>query len=177
MASNRCAHPTVASLLDSAPMPFRFALLACVTGVLSGCGAEECSTHRVTLSPAVDGRPPSDCGANVWALAWHVCRTSGGGCGECACGEAGSTASCPGVDACSGDSVLDLSAGEYRVCLVADQAEGLQTAEACETVDVPSTTQLSLNVDTDDAWPCVNSWTYNGSLCCHPNFGCVSPER
>ena len=151
-------------------------MLACPLGVVvAGCG-EECVETRVPVQVSVDGRAPATCAS--WVLDVRACSTGGsceGGCGACIDGAP--DPECEPIDACD-DNTLSLSPGDYRVCVHAELVNGGISFDGCTDASVPEKgdpAAVPIAVDTDDAFPCIRDWTFNGSSCCNTMFGCVPP--
>lgn len=144
---------------------------------MSGCG-DDCSEKNASVQVSVDGRAPGACGS--WALEVRACSMGGecdGACGACIDGAP--DPECEPIDACD-DNILPLPPGDSRVCVHAELVNGGISFDACSDVTVPqsgSAGPVAVAVDTDDAFPCIRDWTFNGSQCCNPMFGCVAPDE
>jgi hypothetical protein len=145
--------------------------------IATGCGGDDCGSKNVSVQVRVDGRPPAECGS--WVLEVRACASSGGCEGACgACVDGAPDPACDAIDACE-ENVLQLPPGDTRVCVHVELVNGGLAYDACSDVTIPSggdADPVTVEVDTDDAFPCIRDWTFNGSLCCHEMFGCVAPD-
>lgn len=128
----------------------------------------------VPVQVAVDGRAAGECAS--WELQVRACSIGGdcaGGCGACVDGAP--DPECEPIDACDGD-LLSLPPGDYRVCVRAELVNGGIGFDGCSDATVAAGEPVALAVETDDAFPCVRDWVFNGSLCCNDVVGaCVPP--
>lgn len=147
-----------------------------LTGLIGACGDDddECGAVDVPVQVAVDGRAAGECAS--WELQVRACSTGGdcaGGCGACVDGAP--DPECEPIDACDGD-LLSLPPGDYRVCVRAELVNGGIGFDGCSDATVAAGEPVALAVETDDAFPCVRDWVFNGSLCCNDVVGaCVPP--
>lgn len=145
--------------------------------VTAGCGDDECALREVTLAVSVDGRPVGACGS--WELQVRACTMEGGCDAECgACHDSAPDDACAPVDACESSSI-ELPPGTHRLCVKAVLVNGgLEFEGQCGDLEVPASGEIhvpQMPVDTDDAFPCIRDWTFNGRQCCNDMFGCVAP--
>lgn len=153
-----------------------FVLLALLdAGPLAGC-SDDCGTGNVAVQVRVDGRAPGECAS--WVIEILACSTGGDCAGECgACVGGAPDPACEPIDACD-ENVLSLPPGDTRVCAHVELVNGGLAYDACSDVTIPESggaDPVMIEVDTDDAFPCIRDWTFNGSMCCHEMFGCVPP--
>ena len=163
----------------SAPsrLPWVLVVLPLACGVAAGCGDDDaCVDEDVSVQVTVDGRAPSQCAS--WELQVRACATGGdcaGGCGACVDGAP--DPECEPIDACE-NNVLSLAPGDYKVCVHAELVNGGLSSDGCtDTTVAAGGGAVAVAVDTDDAFPCIRDWTFNGSLCCNDVVGaCVPPD-
>lgn len=127
---------------------------------------------RVELDLVVDGRRIDSC--YEWRLRITACASpeypvcTHGVCNRCESGEI--PADCDLGDACEDPSFLVETAGEYTICVTAELPNADLAFTTCTdpvTVDGERAPDpVELDVVTDDQFPCIRDWTYDGDLCC-----------
>ncbi len=150
-------------------------LLAVSAGAGCGDDDDECGAVNVPVQVTVDGRSPGECAS--WELQVRACSTGGGCAGGCgACIDGAPDPECEPIDACGGD-LLELPPGDYQVCVRAELVNGGIGFDGCSAATVGSGgAPVAVEVETDDAFPCVRDWQFNGTLCCNDVVGaCVPP--
>jgi len=128
---------------------------------------------RIELDLLVDGRHIETC--EEWRLRITACASpeypvcAHGVCSRCASGEI--PEDCDLGDACEDPTFHVETAGDYTVCVTAELPNASLSfttcAEAPVTVDGDrAPAPVEIDVITDDQFPCIRDWTYDGQYCC-----------
>jgi hypothetical protein len=128
---------------------------------------------HVELDLLVDGRRVDSC--EEWRLRITSCASpvfpvcTHGVCNRCESGEI--PEDCDLGDACENLFFNVDTPGDYTVCITAELPNASLSFTTCAetpvTVDgerVPD--PVEVDVITDDQFPCIRDWTYDGELCC-----------
>jgi hypothetical protein len=154
----------------------RTALWIALPLLAAACGDDddECGAETVALQVTVDGRAPSECAS--WALFVRVCSTGGGCDFACPCVDGAPDPTCdPLVDACD-ESTVELPPGDYQVRVTAELVNGGISFDSDVAASVGGGSAIAADVVTEDAFPCIRDWEFNGSQCCNDVVGaCVPP--
>jgi hypothetical protein len=127
---------------------------------------------RIELDLLVDGRRIESC--YEWRLRISACASpeypvcTHGVCNRCESGEI--PEDCDLGDACEDPSFHVETAGDYTICVTAELPNADLTFTTCTdpvTVDGQSAPDpVEADVVTDDQFPCIRDWTFDGQYCC-----------
>lgn len=137
---------------------------------------------QVEVDILVDGRRVNTC--EDWRLKLTACAApeypvcDHGVCSRCASGDI--PEDCDLGDACEDASFRVATAGAYTVCVTAELPNGGLSFTQCADTAVDwdgATATVEVDVDTDEQFPCIADWYYDGTNCCdiYGQGFCVPP--